>query len=39
MSAQMYREYIIKMLSEIKNERYLKGIYNFVHTFFISEDK
>ena len=39
MSEKQYKEYICKMVDEITNMKYLKAIYTFVHTFFISEDR
>lgn len=34
-----YKKYIIEMVQKIDNKEFLERIYNYVHRFFIKEDR
>lgn len=39
MNNEKYKQYIIEMIQKIDNNKYLQRIYNYVHRFFIKEDR
>ena len=39
MDNEKYKRYIIEMLQKIENSKYLERIYNYVHRFFVKEDR
>lgn len=39
MDNEKCKKYIIEMIQRINNYKYLERIYNYVHRFFIKEDR
>lgn len=39
MNNEKCKKYIIEMIQKIDNSKYLERIYNYVHRFFIKEDR
>lgn len=39
MNKEKYKKYIIEMVQKINNVKYLERIYNYIHKFYIKNDR